>query len=150
MNDRSQIENLSVNDDNYMTWLNDLELRIKQSQSHVLIYASKSLLLLYWSIGSDIIQRKQSSNWGDKIINQLSKDLQLSFPEMKGFSVSNLKYMQRFYQFYVDCPIGQQAVDQLPIFNIPWSLEGTTHPLVFQIISLLKHWRKGLRVVCPR
>jgi len=53
---------------------------------------------------------------GAKLLNHLSNDLRTEFPEMKGFSVSNLKYCKRFYLFYSKI-IGQQLVDQLPLDN---------------------------------
>ena len=69
-----------------------------------------------------MINEKQSkSNWGDKVIQQLSKGLRQEFPETKGLSSSNLKYSKRFYIFY-QTSIGQQPVDQLeqsPFFYIP-------------------------------
>ena len=52
--------------------------------------------------------------WGAKIIDNLSHDLQLSFPEMKGFSTRNLKYMRKFAEEYSEMPIVQQLVAQLP------------------------------------
>ena len=52
--------------------------------------------------------------WGKKIIEQLSKDLRSEFPDMKGFSPQNLKYMRKFAEEYKADEIGQQAVDQIP------------------------------------
>ncbi|MBU3966741.1 MAG: DUF1016 family protein [Euryarchaeota archaeon] len=48
----------------------------------------------------------------------LSADLRDAFPEMKGFSASNLKYMRFFAQECPDIKIGQQPADQLPWFHI--------------------------------
>lgn len=47
-------------------------------------------------------------------MNQVSKDLKNTFPQMKGFSLTNLKYMRSFYKFYSNNPFGQQPVDQIP------------------------------------
>ena len=79
------------------------------------------LLLLYWDIGKDIVQRDIESKWGSKIYSTVSAELKDAFPGMKGFSVTNLKYMKRFYQFYsVGQEIGQQPVHQLEnIYIIP-------------------------------
>jgi predicted nuclease of restriction endonuclease-like (RecB) superfamily len=68
-------------------------------------------LSLYWELGKAITSKQGESEWGDKIITQLSKDLTGEFPQIKGFSVTNLKYIRKWYGFYR--PIGQQAVDQL-------------------------------------
>jgi len=54
------------------------------------------LVLLYWTIGRDILLRQEKERWGAKVIDRLSADLKRSFPEMKGFSPRNLKYMRTF------------------------------------------------------
>jgi predicted nuclease of restriction endonuclease-like (RecB) superfamily len=75
------------------------------------------LITLYWEIGHEILVREDREGWGSKVIDRLSADLRRDFPDMKGFSRSNLKYMRAFAQA---CPqddaagIGQQAVGQLP------------------------------------
>ena len=63
-----------------------------------------------------ISEKQLITNWGDKLIEQISIDLKEEFPEMQGLSKSNLKYCKRFYIFYnsVDNAIGQQPVDQIP------------------------------------
>ncbi|HAT9712896.1 TPA: DUF1016 family protein [Legionella pneumophila subsp. pneumophila] len=75
---------------------------------------NKELILLYHLIGTEIINSQKQHGWGAKIITQLSRDLRSEFPEMKGFSPQNLKYMRRFAEEYNLDEIGQQAIDQLP------------------------------------
>ena len=72
------------------------------------------MILLYHYIGTEILKRQTMHGWGAKIIDNLSHDLQLSFPEMKGFSTRNLKYMRKFAEEYSEMPIVQQLVAQLP------------------------------------
>lgn len=58
---------------------------------------------------------KSSCHWlPPKVIQQISKDLAGTFPEMKGFSERNLKYMRRFADLWPDRSIVQQAAAQLP------------------------------------
>jgi predicted nuclease of restriction endonuclease-like (RecB) superfamily len=52
------------------------------------------------------------------VTDHLAGDLREAFPEMKGFSSSNLKYMRFFAQMSPDLQIGQQAADQLPWFHL--------------------------------
>lgn len=110
------------NDSYFKDWLKDIKQRIKQSQLKAAVRINTELLLLYWDIGKDIVQRDVESKWGSKIYSTLSAELKDAFPGIKGFSVTNLKYMKRFYQFYsVEQEIGQQPVDQLEnIYVIPW------------------------------
>ncbi len=99
----------------YQEWLNTIKQRIVSVRPRMALAASRELILFYWDLGAMIAQKQAQSQWGDKLIAQLSSDLQKAFPDIKGLSASNLKYCLRFFQFYsADAPISQQAVDQLP------------------------------------
>lgn len=110
------------NDSYFKEWIYVIKQRIKQSQLKAAVRVNTELLLLYWDIGKEIVKRDVESKWGSKIYATLSAELKDSFPGMEGFSVTNLKYMKRYYQFYSDDQeIGQQLVDQLEkIYIIPW------------------------------
>ena len=73
---------------------------------------------LYARIGRDILQRQQAQGWGAKVIERLARDLKEAFPDMRGWSSSNLKYMRFFAQHCPDGQFGQQPADQLPWFHI--------------------------------
>jgi predicted nuclease of restriction endonuclease-like (RecB) superfamily len=112
-----------INED-YFNWLQLIKHKIQSSQIKAAIAVNQELIQFYWDLGRMIVEKQAESSWGDKIIEQLSKDLKKEFPELKGLSKSNLKYCKRFFNFY-DKVIGQQAVDQLqksnlPYFRIPW------------------------------
>ena len=109
----------------YQEWLSTIKQRIVSVRLRMALAASRELILFYWDLGAMIAQKQAQSQWGDKLIAQLSADLQKAFPDIKGLSASNLKYCLRFFQFYTgaqgistpdseDAPIGQQPVDQLP------------------------------------
>ena len=72
------------------------------------------LILLYWQIGRDILNRQAEQGWGAKVIERLAHDLRNLFPNMKGFSSRNLKYMRSFADTWTDLEFVQQAVAQLP------------------------------------
>jgi len=72
------------------------------------------LVLLYWQIGREILQRQGLEGWGTKVIDRLAKDLKHEFPEMKGFSRTNLLYMRAFAGMWKDEQIVQQVVGQIP------------------------------------
>jgi len=99
----------------YKKWLNDLKGRIRQSQIKAAVKVNTELLLLYWDLGQDIVARQMESAWGSGFFEQLSKDLRSEFPDMKGFSSTNLKYSKRFYLFYSQSDsIRQQLADEIP------------------------------------
>lgn len=105
---------ISLTDDQYAEWLAELKTKIQQSRLKATLSVNRELILLYWQIGQDIIERQQQYQWGDKVLDTLAKDLRIAFPEIKGFSKTNLKYMRLFAQAWDYDEIGQQAVDQLP------------------------------------
>jgi predicted nuclease of restriction endonuclease-like (RecB) superfamily len=98
----------------YSDWLGDLKLRIHRAQQRATLAVNRELVLLYWQIGRDILTRQATQGWGAKVIERLAHDLRLAFPEMKGFSRSNLLYMRAFAEAWPDDQIVQQAVGQLP------------------------------------
>jgi predicted nuclease of restriction endonuclease-like (RecB) superfamily len=98
----------------YADWLSDLKTRIHTAQQRATFAVNRELVLLYWQIGRDILARQVEQGWGAKVIERLAEDLRLAFPDMKGFSPRNLKYMRAFAEAWPDSEIVQQAVAQLP------------------------------------
>lgn len=98
----------------YLAFLNALKRRIKTSQLRAAFAVNSELIHLYWQIGNEIIIRQKAQGWGSKVINRLAKDLKREFPDMTGFSLTNLKYMRSFAQAYSQEEISQRCVDQLP------------------------------------
>ena len=90
------------NNSDYKNWLVDLKSKIKQSQIKAALAVNSQLILLYWELGKQIVEKQQNSKWGSGFIDQLSKDLKAEFPEMSGLSVGNLRYCKVFYLFYCD------------------------------------------------
>ncbi len=127
----------------YAEWLASVKQRISGARQRALLSANAEQIRLYHDVGCDILERQSREKWGAKVIGHLSADLRAAFPDMKGFSASNLKYMKVFAQ---ECPdrrfvqpsaaqlavlvgqqtaaqlvtpaIGQQTADQLPWFHI--------------------------------
>lgn len=115
-------------DTEYKQWLIDLKKRIKQSQLKAAVKVNSELIGLYWTMGEDIVEKQENAKWGDGFINQLSKDLNEEFPDIKGFSKRNLELIRQWYLFYNQKnSIAKQAVSQLSDINvqqlvaqIPW------------------------------
>ncbi|MDX6282762.1 MAG: hypothetical protein QOH03_3833 [Kribbellaceae bacterium] len=76
--------------------------------------ANTEVLMSYWAIGSEILNRQESEGWGTRVIDRLSADLKTRFPGAKGYSPRNLKYMRAFAAAWTDPAIVQQPVAQLP------------------------------------
>ncbi|MEP0920079.1 PDDEXK nuclease domain-containing protein [Leptolyngbya sp. DQ-M1] len=101
----------------YEAFLTDLKHRIRTAQVKAAIAVNRELILLYWQIGRDILIRQQTEGWGTKVIERLAKDLKREFPDIKGFSLRNLKYMRAFAEAYADEQFVQQAAAQIPWFH---------------------------------
>ena len=108
-----------LTDTSYQQWLKDLKDRLRTAQQRAALSVNAELLQFYWTLGSDILERQKSSAWGEGFLAQLSHDLMAEFPDMKGFSVRNLKYIRQWVTFYSEpSAIGQQPVAQL--VRVPW------------------------------
>lgn len=88
--------------DSYELFITDLKKRIRTAQVKAALAVNKELILLYWQIGRDILQRQAVEGWGGKVVTQLAKDLKREFPELRGFSRSNLMYMRTFAEAWPD------------------------------------------------
>lgn len=98
----------------YAEWLAELKTRIHSAQQRATQAVNHELVALYWQIGRDILVRQAEQGWGAKVIERLAHDLRTAFPDMKGFSPRNLKYMRAFAEAWPDPEFVQQAVAQLP------------------------------------
>src|SRR5580658_3189581 len=93
----------------YDELLRDIKARVLAAQVRAALAVNRELVLLYWGIGRDILQRQEQQGWGAKVIDRLSADLRREFPDMKGFSRTNLLYMRAFAAAWPDETIVQQA-----------------------------------------
>jgi predicted nuclease of restriction endonuclease-like (RecB) superfamily len=101
----------------YVSILNGLKQKIRQARIRASISVNYQLLRVYWEIGIAILDQQEKAGWGAKIIDLLSQDLLHEFPDMKGLSVRNLKYMRTFAGAYPQFGIqnldrSQEAVNQ--------------------------------------
>lgn len=105
----------------YTEWRKDIENLIEISKLRTAINVNTDMLTLYWSIGEQIIEKQEKLGWGKKIIEQLSKDLCLKFPDDRGYSERNLRNMKRFAIEYPDFPFLQVPLAKLkdqPIWQV--------------------------------
>lgn len=108
-----------IKDREYKDWLAQLKSKVRQVQIKAAVAVNEHLLKFYWELGLDIVEKQKNVAWGDKFIPQLSGDLMVTFPSMKGFSPRNLKYIRQWVEFWTtDTSIGLQVVAQLT--QVPW------------------------------
>ena len=97
----------------YTQWRKDIEHLIDTAKLHTALNVNVGTLTLYWNIGKSILQKQEQEGWGKQVIEQLSKDLISRYPDDRGYSVRNLRYMKRFASAYPDFPILQVPLAEL-------------------------------------
>lgn len=98
----------------YLKFLQKVKSHIQNSRLKAALAVNCELLTFYWGLGCMILERQRESKWGDKLINVLAHDLKATYPDSKGFSPTNLKYMRLFAEIYPDFQISQTVSGQLP------------------------------------
>ncbi len=111
----------------YKAWVVELKSRLRSMQLKAAVSVNSALLEFYWELGADIVDRERNRTWGDGFLKQLSHDLMTEFPDMKGFSYRNIRYVKQWYLFYcAETENWQQPVAKLgamplsQIKQIPW------------------------------
>lgn len=100
--------------DEYENFIEKIKENIRNQQVHILLQANKDMICMYWHMGKAILKKQEEEDWGAKVIDRISQDLKNTFPDMKGFSPRNIKYMKKFALVWEDEEIVQQLVAQLP------------------------------------
>lgn len=77
---------LAINTKEYKAWLTEIKLRIRTVQMKAAVSVNSELLRFYWALGSDIVAKQTTTQWGDGFLSQVSRDLTREFTEMKGYS----------------------------------------------------------------
>lgn len=95
-------EQLPIPTDSYESFLHALKERIRTAQIEAAVSVNQTTTLLYWQIGKEILKRQETQGWGSGVIPKLAKDLKKEFPDMRGFSRSNLTYMRAFALAWAD------------------------------------------------
>lgn len=70
------------------------------------------MITLYYEIGKIILINQNKEKWGAKVIENLAEDLKSEFPDMRGISLRNLRYMRFFAKSY-PAVIVQEALAQM-------------------------------------
>ncbi|MDR0873862.1 MAG: PDDEXK nuclease domain-containing protein [Prevotellaceae bacterium] len=97
-------------DKDYLKWFSEIKTKIRSTQIRAALAANATLIEFYYDLGGMIAEKQSQSAWGDKLVQQLSKDLQAEFPDMSGFSRTNLLYCKQFYLYF---QISQHTVSQI-------------------------------------
>jgi predicted nuclease of restriction endonuclease-like (RecB) superfamily len=101
----------------YAVVLGEIRKLIRTERLRVVIAANAAMVLLYWDIGRLILERQGKEGWGAKVIDRLSADLREAYPDMRGLSSRNLKYMRAFASAWPQREFVQEALAQIPWYH---------------------------------
>lgn len=162
-------KSISIQDKDYQQWVDILVERYQYCQVRAALYVNSEQLLYNWLLGRDIVEMHVEKRWGEKVIEQLSKDLKEKMPTVEGLSVTNLRYCRRFYLLYsqeyiirpqlegelkvpsfeIHPQIGGELIDlkNQTIFSIPWGhhklildkVKGDTKKALYYINQVLEN-----------
>lgn len=107
----SEVKRVLMNSSEYISIVEKIKSEITSAQYRAAVHVNADMLLLYYDIGCVINEHK---TWGNKFIDNLASDIRMAFPESKGYSVRNLKYMAKFAETYPNREFVQQVVAQIP------------------------------------
>jgi predicted nuclease of restriction endonuclease-like (RecB) superfamily len=134
----------------YAQWLGELKNRVQQVQTKAAVSVNRELLAFYWELGCDIIEKQKTATWGSGFLKHLSADLSSEFPQIKGFSHRNIKYIRQWCLFYIGdssnwatscCPIekalndSSQSAENEKVTNLATSCGQITKQPVPQFLS---------------
>ena len=103
-----------MNNAEYMQIIDDIRLKIRVAQHKAVLSANSELILLYWNIGTVI---NEHSVWGNKFVENLSRDIKFDFPNATGYSIRNLKYMAKFAKLFPNVQIVQAPLAQITWYH---------------------------------
>lgn len=131
----------------YADFFENIKTEISVSRRKVMLSANSQMMMMYYRIGKTILDRQNTEGWGAKIIDRLSSDIKKAYPELKGFSPRNLKYMRKFAEVWPDEEIVQRCVAQLSWRHNICLMEKIKEPnrrLVYAMASLKYGWSHNI------
>ena len=109
--------NISSLPSDYPEILEEIKARVRSARIKASLSVNCELVTLYWEIGRLILRRQEAEGWGTRVIDRLSADLRREFPDMKGFSSRNLKYMRKFGEAYRSEEFVQEVLAQITWYH---------------------------------
>ncbi len=117
----------------YFSLLGQVKKRVAIAQQRTIYAANEEMLRMYWDIGQMLDNSLQDTTWGQKALQQLAIDLKNEFPELKGFSTRNLRFMIRFYREYNQELTGPNEIVQSLIAQLESGDNEIVKPAVSQL-----------------
>lgn len=90
---------------------------IEESRQNALKKVNEELIKMYWKVGEFLSKETEHASYGDAYIDEISREIQDTFPGIKGFNRRGLYRMKKFYETYKDNEIVTPLVTQISWTN---------------------------------
>jgi len=101
-------------DKDYFVFIDEVKQEIRRQRLRITLNANVEMICSNWNIGNAVLRKQEDNGWGAKVIDRMSKDIRDTFPDMKGVSPRNIKYMRKFAEAWDDFEFVQRGVAQIP------------------------------------
>ena len=135
--------------DDYEKWMISIKERIQRSRVRASMLVNSEQTLLYWDVGHEILEKQNNEGWGAKVVERMSADLKATFPDMKGWSRSNLMYMRQFAEAWTRKEIVQAPLGQLPWYHhiaLLECLKSRGDRIAYAALALENGWSRNVMV----
>ena len=112
----------------FVKWVASIKKRYKQSQIKAAIRVNSELIAFYFDLGKEISESSFKKQYGNSFFKNLSDELKKNSSNTAGFSIENLRYVEKFYTLYKD--ISPQVVGILE--------NGSNYQIPPQLVGILK------------
>ena len=135
--------------DDYEKWMTSIKERIQRSRIRASMLVNSEQTLLYWDVGHEILEKQNNEGWRTKVVERMSADLRATFPDMKGWSRSNLMYMRQFAEAWTRREIVQAPLGQLPWYHhiaLLECLKSRGDRIAYAALALENGWSRNVMV----
>ena len=84
----------------FVKWVASIKKRYKQSQIKAAIRVNSELIAFYFDLGKEISESSFKKQYGNSFFKKLSDELKKNASNTAGFSIENLRYVEKFYTMY--------------------------------------------------
>ena len=127
--------------------IDNIKKEISTTKIKIAVEANKNLIMMYYRLGEIL---NDNFVYGNKFIDDVSRELKLEFPKTKGFSVRNLKYMKKFYIEYKDYEDILEIVTQIPWGHniiIMTKIEDVDTRRIYLEATIQNNWGRNMLVI---
>ena len=138
---KNEADSTLITSPEYRRFIEDLKARVISARISAARAANCDLILLYWDIGRGIVAKQHVLGWGDAVVEMVAADLRRAFPEMRGFSPSNVWRMRQLFLLHAQPDFLAQAARELGNATPKDRPEEILAQVARELLSALPSWQ---------